>query len=117
MKRRLTDKEVIEMRGLALTLTQKEIGEKFGIHLSHVSRIVRGKQYAHVTEGIIETRPVSEVIKNKFGSDYYVKMGQKGGVNGHTGGFYADRELARAAGAKGGRISRRRKQDGDTVQA
>lgn len=32
-----------------------------------------------------------------------------GGRNGHTGGFYANPELARIAGAKGGRISRRGK--------
>ena len=32
-----------------------------------------------------------------------------GGKKGKTGGFYANRELARVAGAKGGRISRRTK--------
>lgn len=32
-----------------------------------------------------------------------------GGSQGHTGGFAANRELAREAGAKGGRISRRAK--------
>ena len=40
--------------------------------------------------------------------DFYAKIGRKGGVNGHTGGFAANPELARVAGAKGGRISRRR---------
>ncbi len=44
----------------------------------------------------------------KYGKDFYAKIGAKGGQNGHTGGFYANRELARIAGAKGGRISRRR---------
>lgn len=39
---------------------------------------------------------------------FYAKIGRKGGVNGHTGGFAANPELARIAGAKGGRISRRR---------
>ena len=43
----------------------------------------------------------------KYGADFYAKIGAKGGLNGHTGGFYANRELARIAGAKGGRISRR----------
>lgn len=33
----------------------------------------------------------------------------KGGRNGNTGGFAANRELARIAGAKGGSISRRGK--------
>ncbi len=47
--------------------------------------------------------------KNKYGSDFYSKIGSKGGKVGRTGGFFANRELARAAGAKGGRISRRTK--------
>lgn len=41
--------------------------------------------------------------------DFYRKIGSIGGKNGHTGGFYANRELARKAGAKGGKISRRGK--------
>jgi general stress protein YciG len=41
--------------------------------------------------------------------DFYAKIGRRGGQNGHTGGFAANPELARVAGAKGGRISRRRK--------
>ncbi len=41
--------------------------------------------------------------------DFYAKIGAKGGRNGHTGGFAANPALARVAGAKGGRISRRRK--------
>ena len=43
----------------------------------------------------------------KYGFDFYKKIGSKGGKNGHTGGFYANRELAREAGRKGGSISRR----------
>jgi general stress protein YciG len=43
----------------------------------------------------------------KYGKNFYAKIGAKGGQNGHTGGFYVNRELARIAGAKGGRISRR----------
>lgn len=41
--------------------------------------------------------------------DFYAKIGRKGGQNGRTGGFAANPELARIAGAKGGRISRRKK--------
>ncbi len=50
-------------------------------------------------------------IKNKtlYGSDFYAKIGAKGGKKGKTGGFYANRELAREAGARGGRVSRRTK--------
>lgn len=47
--------------------------------------------------------------KKKYGSDFYAKIGAKGGRLGRTGGFAANRELARLAGAKGGRISRRTK--------
>lgn len=47
--------------------------------------------------------------KSKYGADYYANIGAKGGKNGRTGGFFANRELARIAGAKGGRLSRRTK--------
>jgi general stress protein YciG len=48
--------------------------------------------------------------KNKLRDpDFYAKIGAKGGKNGRTGGFAANPELARVAGAKGGRISRRTK--------
>lgn len=47
--------------------------------------------------------------KQRYGREFYANIGAKGGRNGHTGGFAANRELARAAGAKGGRISRRGK--------
>lgn len=45
--------------------------------------------------------------KAKYGEDFYVRNGRKGGQNGHTGGFFANRELAREAGRKGGLISKR----------
>lgn len=43
----------------------------------------------------------------KYGKDFYRINGAKGGHNGHTGGFAANPELAKIAGQKGGRISRR----------
>lgn len=48
-----------------------------------------------------------ETNLKKHGKDFYRIIGSKGGQNGHTGGFAANRELARVAGAKGGKISRR----------
>ena len=45
--------------------------------------------------------------RTKYGAEFYARIGQKGGQNGHTGGFAANRALARIAGAKGGRISKR----------
>ncbi|HVX47797.1 MAG TPA: hypothetical protein VHA05_00350 [Candidatus Saccharimonadales bacterium] len=50
----------------------------------------------------------ADTNKKKYGSDFYAKIGAKGGALGTTGGFYANRDLARAAGARGGKISRRR---------
>lgn len=52
----------------------------------------------------------------KYGPDFYKRIGAKGGRNGKTGGFASDvvgddgltgRERAKIAGAKGGKISRR----------
>lgn len=51
----------------------------------------------------------AQTNKDRHGSDFYKRIGAKGGQKGTTGGFAANRELARVAGAKGGKISRRRK--------
>ena len=45
----------------------------------------------------------------KNNPNFYRDIGRIGGQNGHTGGFYANPELAKIAGAKGGRISKRGK--------
>lgn len=45
--------------------------------------------------------------KAKYGTGFYAEIGRKGGKNGHTGGFASNPELAKIAGAKGGRKSRR----------
>lgn len=47
--------------------------------------------------------------KKRHGKDFYARIGAMGGRKGHTGGFAANRELAREAGRKGGLISRRGK--------
>ena len=54
-------------------------------------------------------RAAAATNKKKYGADFYARIGAMGGKKGRTGGFYANRELARVAGAKGGRISRRTK--------
>lgn len=51
----------------------------------------------------------AETNRRKHGDDFYRNIGRMGGKNGHTGGFAANPELARIAGAKGGRISKRGK--------
>ena len=51
--------------------------------------------------------------KQKFGDDFYARIGSIGGQRGHTGGFWhakyirGDIDFVRACGAKGGVISRR----------
>lgn len=54
-------------------------------------------------------KAAAKTNKQKYGPDYYQRIGQLGGQKGHTGGFAANRELARTAGYKGGKISRRKK--------
>ena len=51
----------------------------------------------------------AETNKKLYGSDFYKKIGSVGGKRSTTGGFAANRELAREAGRKGGKISKRRK--------
>lgn len=50
--------------------------------------------------------------RQKYGKDFYSRIGRIGGQKGHTGGFAAGEEgrrRARIYGAIGGRISRRKK--------
>lgn len=54
-------------------------------------------------------KKAAKTTKEKHGKDFFRQIGAVGGRKGTTGGFAANRELARIAGAKGGRISRRGK--------
>ena len=47
--------------------------------------------------------------KEKYGEDFYRRIGAKGGKKSTTGGFFANRELASKAGRIGGLKSRRGK--------
>jgi len=47
--------------------------------------------------------------KARYGREFYVKIGAAGGKKSRNGGFAANPELARIAGAKGGRASRKTK--------
>lgn len=51
-------------------------------------------------------RKAAVTNKIRYGMDYYVVIGAQGGRASSNGGFYANRELARAAGRKGGQVSR-----------
>lgn len=52
-------------------------------------------------------KKASATNRERHGDDFYSRIGRKGGKNGHTGGFAVNPELAKIAGAKGGRISKR----------
>lgn len=45
--------------------------------------------------------------KKRHGIDFYARIGALGGKKGNTGGFYANRDLASAAGRRGGKLSKR----------
>lgn len=51
----------------------------------------------------------SKTNRLRHGNDFYSRIGRIGGQNGHTGGFASNHELAREAGRKGGKISKRGK--------
>lgn len=57
---------------------------------------------------------------DRYGKDFYSKIGKKGGSAEYKGlrGFAANKELAKQAGSKGGKISKRGKnvsKQNDTV--
>ena len=52
-------------------------------------------------------KKAAEENKKRYGKNFYANIGRKGGKAGHTGGFAADPELARRAGAIGGKKSKR----------
>lgn len=45
--------------------------------------------------------------KKLHGQNFYARIGRLGGKNGHSGGFASNPELAKEAGRKGGKKSRR----------
>lgn len=61
---------------------------------------------AGTTEG---GRKASKKTLANHGKDFYKRIGAIGGRRGRTGGFFANRELARIAGSIGGSRSRRTK--------
>ncbi len=54
-------------------------------------------------------RKAAATNKMRYGANFYELIGRRGGKVSRGGGFAKDPELARVAGAKGGRASRRTK--------
>lgn len=52
-------------------------------------------------------RKAATTNKKRYGDSFYADIGRKGGKATGLKGFAVNRELARTAGAKGGKISRR----------
>lgn len=53
----------------------------------------------------------AQTNKERYGNNFYMAIGALGGKKSRTGGFAANPELARLAGQKGGKASRKRKSD------
>ncbi len=70
--------------------------------------VVAGKEWQMAGTKHGGTR-AAQTNKKRHGSDFYSRIGKMGGTVSRGGGFAANRELARKAGAVGGKKSRRGK--------
>lgn len=59
----------------------------------------------------------AETNRERYGENYYAELGRVGGRACVPKGFAANPELARIAGAKGGAISRRNKNEAKETEA
>lgn len=78
--------------------------QTFFIYPGNISKRKEFKDMAGTKAG---GQKAAATNKAKYGPDFYARIGSIGGQLGHTGGFYANRDLARKAGQAGGRVSRR----------
>lgn len=70
----------------------------------------RTKSEGNVIAGThIGGQRAAKTNKLRHGGDFYRIIGKAGGKNGHTGGFYDNKELASWAGRIGGKKSKRPK--------
>lgn len=53
-------------------------------------------------------KKAAQTNKDKYGMDFYENIGRVGGQRGTTGGFAKNPTLAKIAGRKGGRASKKR---------
>jgi len=62
-------------------------------------------------------KKVAKIVKDKYGKDYYKRIGSTGGKKSGTGGFWykkhieLDDDFIKEQGKKGGRISRPNKKN------
>lgn len=73
------------------------------IYSSNIPLDENGKMMTFVNGG----KKAARTNKKLYGPDFYERIGSMGGKKSRGGGFAANPELARIAGAKGGRISRK----------
>lgn len=59
----------------------------------------------------------AETNRERYGANYYAELGRAGGRACVPKGFAVNPELARRAGAKGGTISRRNKNEAKETEA
>lgn len=57
-------------------------------------------------------KKAGKTTKQRYGNDFYQKIGAKGGAKSRGGGFTYNPELASIAGKKGGQVSKRGKGNG-----
>lgn len=74
------------------------------VYSEELERTPDGKMVAFVEGG----KKAGQTNKEKYGSDFYKRIGSMGGKISKGGGFAANPELAREAGRKGGSKSRKR---------
>lgn len=51
----------------------------------------------------------TKTMYEKYGENFFRRVGKIGGQNGHTGGLYNNPERAKQLGSKGGSVSKRGK--------
>lgn len=69
-----------------------------------------GRKKDNIISGTLQGgKRAAQTNKARHGEDYYKELGRLGGSKKVPKGFAVNRELARIAGAKGGRNSRRGK--------
>ena len=114
----LTNEEIKAIRHEALSRTYKDVGDEFGIDGSSVYNILTGRSFAQIPDGIVPKQKLREVRTNFVTSEHMKAIGSMGGRAKRTkpAGFAYMKasgqiEKIRAAGQKGGRISRRGKRN------